>query len=564
MSIHIPSEVVFFLNLLGIPYPDVDVDQVRELSQDIRDFAADIRDSFDASTNTLEDMGSSLSGNSYQTILVVWSFRQEKMAELDTAFDVAATAIDISADVIEAIQIAVLIELAALAASFVAGMFTPAGAVTSPVIAAAARWLLKEMAKAVMWYVAAEVTMKALQPLVEKFDQLIRDSLLPPDFTLPSNGPDKTFYIDPPAVSSHIRDLEKQADEMISHGEKFGNRLADLDFSTPGLEVPRADWPYPGADEPLNIPTQPGTLPSVFPSWVPEMMRTLPDWLPEMQKPGIDIPFEKTSDTGSTIPGPPNTGSGTTPATQAPPTAEPHQPNTASPNMPSNVPPTDASVATPTSMGASSPTGADIYEPARSTEEGGSASDSGAGYGADRNETGPMTDSGNTAGVVPPGTAPTTGSTPGQSQAAAAQNNSQRAADTAANKAQGSGGRAPAGSGPSAQQPAGTRIRSTPWSRAGKKPAPVLPATERPDEKVPAISIGETGDRGEAVPKAQSASDGPGSTAPQVFAPNTPEPPARSSTEEETGREAARDIPAESAAKSADTFPVGSRRPSAE
>jgi hypothetical protein len=196
---------VFFLNIVGVPYPDVDVDQVRELADSAREFAVDIRATFDAATGTLDDMGSAMSGDSYQAIIAGWAYHYDRLTELDDAFEVAATALDIAADVIEAIQIAVLIELAALAASFIAGMFTPAGPVTGPMIAAAARYIAKEMAKVIMWYLAAEVAAKAIEPLVERFNRFIREALQPPEIPLTTTGSGK-YYLDPdmPTTCSHM------------------------------------------------------------------------------------------------------------------------------------------------------------------------------------------------------------------------------------------------------------------------------------------------------------------------------------------------------------------------
>lgn len=562
MSIYIPSEVVLFLNVAGIPYPDVDVDQVRALSRDVQEFADDIRNSFEAATNTLGDMGSAMSGNSYQTILVVWSHRHEKMAELDSALEATAWALDIAADVIEAIQIAVLLELAALAASFVAGMFTPAGAVTGPMIAAAARWLLKKTAETIMWYVAAEVTAKALEPLLEKLDRLIRDSLLPPDFTMPSSpGSNTEYYLDPDAATRYVRDLDSHADEMASYGEKFNEKLARFDFATPGLEVPAADWPYPATDAPLVLPAQPGALPSTLPSWVPEMMRNLPNWLPEVNQPGLETPPGKAADLESSPSGDQHADNATGPAAAPQPATEPKPSATATPDVSATA--SVASGATPTSVGDPSSAGTDSSQPARISPEGESTADRhDVDQGSDRAEAGSAQHAGGAVGgAVPSGAAQSGGaSTPGQPQAAApAQNNSQRPADSAANKAQAGAGRGPAGSAPGAAQSSSGPTRATPWSRGGKKAVRVASADERRDEKVTATAPADTGDRGEAVETTRPDANGA-----QVFAPEAAEPPTGLQPDEQAASEEKRDITAESAPVPADPVPTGSRRSAPE
>ncbi len=531
---------MLFLNVAGIPYPDVDVDQVRALSRDVHDFATDIRESFDAATNTLGDMGSAMSGNSYQAILVVWSHRGEMMAELDSALEFTATALDIAADVIEAIQIAVLIELAALAASFVAGMFTPAGPATGPMIAAAARWLLKKTAETIMWYVVNEVTAKALEPLLDKLDQLIRDILLPPDFTLPSSpGVDTKYYLDPDAAMRYVKDLEDHADKMASHGEKFNEKLDHFDFTTPGLEVPAADWPYPGADEPLILPPQPGTLPSTLPNWVPEMMRNLPDWLPDMQQPGLETPAGKGADANSSLSGGQNSDSATDPTVAPQPGAESQLAATTAPGPSADASLPGASVAAPSSMGDPSSAGTDSSGQARiSPDEGSTGDGHDIGQSSDRTEAGSaQREGGAVGGVAPSGAAQSAGaSTPGQSQTAPTQNNSQRPGDSAANKTQSAASRGPVG--PSASQSSSGPPRATPWSRGGKKAARVELATER--DKVTAASPGDAGDRGGAVETTRPDADGA-----QVFAPDTAIPPAGPQRDEETTSGEKRDVSAE-------------------
>lgn len=554
---------MLFLNVAGIPYPDVDVDQVRALSRDVHDFATDIRESFDAATNTLGDMGSAMSGNSYQAILVVWSHRGEMMAELDSALEFTATALDISADVIEAIQIAVLIELAALAASFVAGMFTPAGPVTGPMIAAAARWLLKKTAETIMWYVANEVTSKALEPLLDKLDQLIRDTLLPPDVTLPSSpGVDTKYYLDPDAAMRYVKDLEDHADKIASHGEKFNDKLDHFDFTTPGLEVPAADWPYPGTDQPLILPPQPGTLPSTLPNWVPEMMRNLPDWLPDMQQPGLETPAGKGADANSSPSGGQNAGSATDPAGAPRPGAESQHSATTASGPSADAPPPGASVEAPTSVGGPSSAGTDSSGQARiSPDEGSTGDRHDIGQSSDRTGAGSTQhEGGAVGGMVPSGAAQSAGaSTPGQAQPAPAQNNSQRpgdnAANNAANKAQSGAGRGPAG--PSASQSSSGPPRATPWSRGGKKAARVEPAAER--DKVTAATPGDAGDRGGAVETTRPDADGA-----QVFAPDTEIPPAGPQRDEETGSEEKRDVSAEFVPTPAEPAGSGSRRSAPE
>ncbi|MGW1740607.1 WXG100-like domain-containing protein [Nocardia sp. NPDC001965] len=560
MSIHIPSEVVFFLQVCGIPYPDVDVDQVRELGQSVSEFAADVRESYEEATAALKDMQSVMSGNSYQTILVVWSFDHGKMSELDTLFNITAKALDIAADVIEAFQIAVLIELAALAASFIANMFTPAGPVTGPLIAAAARQIAKSLAEALMWYIAAEVMMKAIQPLLEKFDHFIRDTLLPPDAVLPDPGSNQQVHLDPDEALRYIDLLEKRADEMLSHADKFGDKLDGFDFQTPGLDVPPAEWPSPVSVEP---PVDGGQR--------PPSLSNIPDLT---QHPRSDAPSESASGKDSPASADRGVGSSTNPNGTTAPTV---QSSGSDAGIPTSRPGADG--ATPSGITSA---GTDLPVQGSSSSNVGSSGSENSGA----NTVGPVgsvgsggyesTESrvGETGGMMPAATAQPAASASNQSNASAP-NAQQRPTDAAANRAQsgtggsgtggsgtggsggsGSGGRAQggaarasAGPGTGAQPPAGRpKTAATPWSRAGKKSERVAPTTKPSDEKVPAISASDVDQRGVVAEQSQEKLEGQ-QASPQVFAPDTAAPPPESSSEKATEHDGSQDVPAEPAPK---------------
>lgn len=550
---------MFFLNILGIPYPDVDVDQVRELSRTVEELATEVRETYDEATNTVGALGSAISGDSYQAILVMWAQHKGMMSELDTAFGIAATALDIAADVIEAIQIAVLIELAALAASFIASIGTPAGPVTGPAIAAMARYLLKEVTKALMWYIAAEVMMKAIQPLLDKFDLFLRDALRPPGEGVPSSGSGGKYHLDPDEVQRYIRILDSQAEDMKSHGEKFVEKMDNFDFATPGLPVTPADWSDPLGEQPPTQ-TRPDPLlnvlfPGVFPESHQPTAETSPDAAPKSDSaPGADSSARgegRTDNTGAPVAASPdNQTSG--PETVAPGAVQAGAPGSFVPSM-----------STP-SVG--------IDSVGNRGDSVSSATDD-AGRSADRAGSEQTRGVGETGGIAPTVAAQSTPSASAQSQTSSTPGGQQRSADAATNKAQagaarptagagstqGGAGRPAAGTGSGAKQPSADKTSRTPWSRAGGKAARVGASTKRSDEKAPAVSVGETGNRGEADRTAQSASDNPSSTGPQVFAPAVEGPPTPSSSGEPDRQD--RDVPAEPPSKDPDPTTVGGRPP---
>lgn len=540
MSVHIPSEVVFFLNVVGIPYPDVDVDQVRELADSTREFAADIRGTFDATTHTLDAMGTAMSGYSYQAILVGWSHYYGKMAELDTAFGAAATALDIAADVIEAIQIAVLIELAALAASFIAGMFTPAAPVTGPMITAAARHITKEMAEAIMWYIATEVVIKAVEPLVEKFDRFVREALKPPEIPLPiSDSGSRQFHLDPDEVERYSRLLDGHSDELLSHADKFSEKLDRLDFTTPRLGVEPADWPTP-SDVPAPADSTPSSMPPE--SSLVQQPPTAGAYPGNAQE---NDPF-MSGDSRAETADDPSTARNVDPSGAAASTPDPSRPDAASPTTAAGAAPGGA----PSSVGGVPSSGTDRHGQDGNTGDRRTIGTENMGYNAARGGAEPAHRQagepahhqagepahhqvgepvhhqvGEIAGVVPPGTVQATPSASDRPSQVGPASQGQRPADAAAGKTQGGAGRAAGSAGSDARRPVAGSATKTPWSRAGRKATGVGSTAKRPDANAPTTPVRGATDNGEATQTTPAASGGPQQTVPQVFAPNTAAPP---------------------------------------
>ncbi|WP_327150168.1 WXG100-like domain-containing protein [Nocardia sp. NBC_01329] len=545
MSIHIPTEVVLFLNAMGIPYPDVDVDQVRELSRTVREFAGDVRETYDGASGAVKDLGSAMSGNSYQAILVGWAHHKEKMAELDSAFGVTAQVLDVAADVIEAIQIAVLIELAALVASYTVAVLSPIGPAAGPLLASAASRILKAMAQVLVWYIAAEVMIKAIEPLLKKFDEFLRDALRPPP--LPTTASESSLYIDPEEVNRYVAILENHADDLVSHGEKFGEKLNGFDFETPGLTVQRAEWPDPSEVAPAvdaGLNDQPmSTSPVPSPGSDSETSRPTVGELSESQETGQPTPgasSAKGTEAGSSGPGDGHAEGSAGSRGGASPTTDSGRPAAVAPeSMPLDGP-----------GSALSATGNPAERIQSSGHDGNSAGSPQSAHSLERPESAAAQHQGGaTAATSTPGTDQWTPSaSPAQSQATSAANG-QRPADATTGKTQGAG-RAGADSKPGDQRPSGRKASQTPWSRGRKKVARVAPTAKPSDEKVPAVSAGETGNRGgephQAVPP---ISDNPPHTGPQVFVPDTAPPPTESSSVETPETEQVHSVLAEPSPK---------------
>ncbi|NUP26806.1 MAG: hypothetical protein HOQ44_08950, partial [Nocardia sp.] len=115
MAIEIPHEVAAFLNFIGVPYPDINEDQVRELAGHVRTFADEVSGTHSAATGAIGEMGSVYQGESYRALVASWAnLSSSHMEKLDELCRGVARALEIASDVIAAVKVAVLTELVVL------------------------------------------------------------------------------------------------------------------------------------------------------------------------------------------------------------------------------------------------------------------------------------------------------------------------------------------------------------------------------------------------------------------------------------------------------------------
>ncbi|WP_280274552.1 hypothetical protein [Nocardia wallacei] len=238
MSIEIPHEVATFLNLLGVPYPDIDEDQVRELARQVRSFAANVAQTHEAATGAVHDMGAVYSGYSYEQLAASWArMSADHMAGLDRACEVVARALEVAAEAIAVVKAAVLAELAALAAGYLSLLAASAAtmgvsaALTTAVRAAASR-LLTAMEQMLIAYVAAEVIGKAIEPLEDLVGRMVNGVIyeaaekalgVPPSSSAP-------LHIEPDEVMRYADLMDEYADDILRHAVRFADNVAALDF----------------------------------------------------------------------------------------------------------------------------------------------------------------------------------------------------------------------------------------------------------------------------------------------------------------------------------------------
>lgn len=125
MAIELPGEVVQLLNFIGINFPQVNEDSVRDFATRVRDFAANVDGTHQAASGTDQQMNAAYSGSSYEALAAQWSqLSSSHMTGPIDACHVVADALDAAADVIVGMKVEAIDELVVPAASFVADQAT--------------------------------------------------------------------------------------------------------------------------------------------------------------------------------------------------------------------------------------------------------------------------------------------------------------------------------------------------------------------------------------------------------------------------------------------------------
>ncbi|NUR03997.1 MAG: hypothetical protein HOY79_48080 [Streptomyces sp.] len=239
MAIELPDEVVSFLSFIGINWPTVNEDKVREFAGHVREFAQNVESAHDASSATVRQLGEAYEGASYEALLAKWAAVSDNhFNELVQACRVVATALDVAADVIVAMKVETIAELVALAAAFVADQ---AAAVATLGAAEAAVILIEEAAKRLInyleqqleQYIIAQVIEAAIEPLIETVAGAVSGLVFEAAeaaLGVGGGGAGTGFRIDPDALETHARTMHKHAETVAGHAQLFQSKIAVVSF----------------------------------------------------------------------------------------------------------------------------------------------------------------------------------------------------------------------------------------------------------------------------------------------------------------------------------------------
>jgi uncharacterized protein YukE len=241
MSIELPGPVVDFLGIIGVNWPQVNEDSVREFAGHVRDFASNMEGTHSAASSTISQMNAAYSGSSYEALVEAWGHMSSShMQDLIEACGVVATALDVAADAIIAMKGEAIAQLVVMAATFVADQaaavltFGIAEAAEAAIIAGA-KEVVKYLENQLVQHIMGELISKAVEPLesvVEKAVSGLTYQAVGAILGVPSGGSvGASFHMIPADLRAHADTLQGHADDVAGHAQDFVAKAGSVSFA---------------------------------------------------------------------------------------------------------------------------------------------------------------------------------------------------------------------------------------------------------------------------------------------------------------------------------------------
>ncbi|WP_441248852.1 hypothetical protein [Kitasatospora sp. McL0602] len=232
----LPGPVVTFLNVIGVPWPYIDEDQIRQFAVMVRQFGQAVERTHADATRTMENFAQAYQGAATQQMQSGWARMSERHTqELVAGCHLLADALDVGAGVIVAQKVEALAELAVMAATFVADQ---AAAVATfglaeaavPVIIEVGKKLLETLKQQIIQYIIGEIIEAAAKPLFAKIEHAMSGLDWSQTGGAASAGAGDGFMLHHEAAGSHLQILRGHTDTFREHAQQLRSGLEGLAF----------------------------------------------------------------------------------------------------------------------------------------------------------------------------------------------------------------------------------------------------------------------------------------------------------------------------------------------
>lgn len=214
----LPRPVETFLDAIGVPWPYLNEDDIRQFAAMVRAFGRSVEQSHQDTTAALANFAQAYQGAATRRMQSGWAqLSARHVEELVAGCRVLAEALDVGADVIVAQKLAAIVELAALAVTFEVE---------------AARRLVESLKRQIVGHVTEAIVEAAAKPLFASIERAMSGfdwSQTSGDGGGAGSGAEG-FAIDHGSAGVHLELLRGHAETFRGHAESLRAGLEGLAF----------------------------------------------------------------------------------------------------------------------------------------------------------------------------------------------------------------------------------------------------------------------------------------------------------------------------------------------
>lgn len=231
----LPMPVVTFLNVIGVPWPYVNEDSVSEFASLVRRFGQAVETTHQEGSQHVAGFAAAYRSASTEKMADGWQKMSSKhVSEILDGCEVLAAALDVAAGYIVAQKGEALVQLAEMAAAFLAAQAAAVETVglseaAVPVIIKAATKLMDSLIADLEQFVLSKVVEAGLKPLMAKVEEALSGLDWSQSGGVPS-GRAAGFELDSPTARAHAQAMGEYASEMRGHAQTFASGIRGLSF----------------------------------------------------------------------------------------------------------------------------------------------------------------------------------------------------------------------------------------------------------------------------------------------------------------------------------------------
>lgn len=231
----LPLPVVNFLNVIGVPWPYVNEDQVTHFATLVRQFSTAVETTHQDATKAVTSISQAHTAASTEQMLNGWEkLSGQHVTEILDGCAVLADALDVAAGYIVAQKAEAIATLIGMAAAFVADQ---AAAVVTfglseaavPLIIEGAEKIVDSLVMDLQQYIIGKVIEAAAKPLFAKVEAAL-SGLDWSQSGVAAAGKGSGFALDPATVRAQTAVLRGHAADMRTHAATFASGVRGLGF----------------------------------------------------------------------------------------------------------------------------------------------------------------------------------------------------------------------------------------------------------------------------------------------------------------------------------------------